>query len=239
MNKKVQIAVAAGLFGLAVGSIGGYIVGDRRNAEKYREISDEEIRVMREKYRGYREDLADKVSDERRILQEEQEYLAATSELIQKKYKVENVYSDLRALDEDQTEEDLYEELVTDYNPEDEVEEETGVYIPGDPLSQLGEVDENRKEPYFIDEEVYSLNEKHYTHAMVTYFINDNLLIDETDQVIHDVEGLFGKTLPELQLHNDIDLAYIRNNRIQLEIELVIERESFQDFVERVGMNGS
>lgn len=237
MDKQVQVQIATGVAGLLVGFAGGYILSEKRNVAKYRKLADDEINTMREKYRGYREDLSDKVRDERRVLQEEQDYLVSTAKLIKRKYGVEDVYKDLNDLEEP-SEEEEYKEIVSDYQSEDNVEEEAGVYVPADKLSELGHVDEDQKKPYFIDEEVFSLNEKHYTQSMLTYFINDNLLLDELDQVINDVNGLVGDKLVEIKLHDDIDLAYIRNNRLLLELEIVVERESFAAFAERVGLSG-
>lgn len=236
MDKRVPILT--GVAGLLIGFAGGYILGEKRNVAKYRKLADDEINTMREKYRGYRDDLYDKVKEERRVLQEEQDYLIDTAKLIKRKYGVDNVYEDLNDLEE-ASEEEAYEEVAAEYQNEDIVEEEAGVYVPADKLSELGHVDEDQQKPYFIDEEVFSLNEKHYTQGMLTYFINDNLLLDELDQVIHDVDGLVGNKLAEIKLHDDIDLAYIRNNRLLLELEIVVERESFAAFAERVGLNGS
>ena len=93
------------------------------------------------------------------------------------------------------------------------------------------EFDEDQVNPYRIHEETFLRDERGYTRGSFVYFIKDDILVDDDQQVMNDYEPLFGHCLEDLDI-NDINIPniiYIRNNRILSEYEVVIDQDDWVD----------
>src|SRR5690606_9493676 len=77
--------------------------------------------------------------------------------------------------------------------------------------------------PYVITLEEYMAGEKNYTQTALTYFDGDDVLADERDSIIEDIEATVGREnmLRFGHASNDRNLVYIRNDRIELDFEVV------------------
>ena len=111
--------------------------------------------------------------------------------------------------------------------------ESEGYVLKEDGDSELTVENENQPEPYLINEETFFLNEKDYEQITVTYFINDGIVTDDSDHIISNSTNLFGNALNRIPA-DEGDVYYIRNNSMETEIEVVLEKESFGDVIGRL-----
>lgn len=111
--------------------------------------------------------------------------------------------------------------------------ESEGYILKEDDPSELTVENENQPEPYLINEETFFLNEKDYEQITVTYFINDGIVTDDSDHIISNPTNLFGNSLNRIPADEE-DVYYIRNNSMETEVEVVLEKESFGDVIGRL-----
>lgn len=228
---KTMVAVTTGAVSLGIGGVLGYILAEKRVSEKYAKQADEEVAKIRDRYRENYRDLKDKVSDTRREMQETKDYLADTAEKVREKYDVENVYE----------EEDIpthakvrYDKIVDDEKysevdgEEEEEEDEEFTMNDENPSLEIPKVDPNRSEPFLISDEDFWVNERDHSQSTLVYHINDDVLVDETSQVIHDEGDIVGDTLSVFDANRTLTAVYVRNNRLRADIEVVIDHDPYE-----------
>ena len=83
--------------------------------------------------------------------------------------------------------------------------------------------------PYIISEEEFLESEKDYNQVTLTYFEGDDVLTDEQDAPIDDVERTVGEDNLIRWGHGskDNNTVYIRNERIELEFEVIRSRGDY------------
>lgn len=88
-------------------------------------------------------------------------------------------------------------------------------------------------EPYVISHEEFLEAESGYEQTTVTYYEDDETLADERDKVIEDVERTVGEDNLQKFGHgsNDSNVVYVRNDRIELDFEVI---RSYKSFAEEV-----
>lgn len=128
--------------------------------------------------------------------------------------------------------------------PESEPEDEGGdevvdnVYTQGrkgdlsSQLTELGKVDEDQPEAYFINEDVFLLNEKHYYQMTMSYFVWDEFILDETEKIVDPEGTALEDIVKRIPIKDGLDIVYIRINKINLEVELILEKSSYESFLE-------
>lgn len=128
--------------------------------------------------------------------------------------------------------------------PEPEPEDEGGdemehnVYTQGregdlsSQLTELGKVDEDQPEAYFINEDVFLLNEKHYYQMTMSYFMWDDFILDENDNIVNPENTSLADIVKRIPHKDGLDIVYIRVNSIDLEVELILEKSSYESFLE-------
>lgn len=228
---KTMVAVTTGVVSLGIGGVLGYILAEKRVSEKYAKQADEEVAKIRDRYRENYRDLKDKVSDTRREMQETKDYLADTAEKVREKYDVENVYED----------EDIpthakvrYDKIVDDEKyfevegEEEEEEDEEFTMNDENPSLEIPKVDPDRSEPFLISDEDFWVNERDHSQSTLVYHINDDVLVDETAQVIHDEGDIVGDTLSVFDANRTLTAVYVRNNRLRADIEVVIDHDPYE-----------
>lgn len=120
------------------------------------------------------------------------------------------------------------DELASDEELEEEEEDEEMVnHFPD--LSQEKFVDPDRDEPYLINEETFRYNERDYTQDSMMYFVKDDILVDDMEEVVENVEGLVGDACTNFDENGDIYNLFVRNNRLRLELELVMDTNDYID----------
>lgn len=83
--------------------------------------------------------------------------------------------------------------------------------------------------PYVISEEEFLQGEKDYSQNKLTYFEQDDILIDEDDSMIPDSDAIVGDSNLSRFGHgsNDKNVVYIRNERLEIDIEVVRDEGSY------------
>lgn len=99
-------------------------------------------------------------------------------------------------------------------------------------LTELGKVDEDQPEAYFINEDVFLLNEKHYYQMTMSYFVWDEFILDETEKIVDPEGTALEDIVKRIPIKDGLDIVYIRINKINLEVELILEKSSYESFLE-------
>lgn len=211
MNVNQKIALFT-LGGVTAGAVGGYFYAMKSLERKYAEIAEEEIASVKDTY-----------------------------ELLTKKgkYKDDRVATDayLARLDElqywTQQEEAEVEDIIEGVEAEEEDEEEV------EPLSakpiivkkEVNVMEEPRdpKVPYLIHVDEFMNEREDHEKLTINYYVEDDTLADERDEIIPDVEGTVGtKNLDRWGDGSDsIYSVYVRNERLSCDFEVLREDTSY------------
>jgi hypothetical protein len=96
----------------------------------------------------------------------------------------------------------------------------------------------NPQLPHIIHQDEFATSESGYTQSSITYYNEDDVLADETDEAIEDPDALVG--LENLQRFghgtDDVNILYVRNPKLELEYEIVRHPGSFAEEV--LGLDG-
>lgn len=85
----------------------------------------------------------------------------------------------------------------------------------------------SKEHPYICHVDEYYENEGDYTQATLMYYAGDNVLCDDKDVPIYNPETIVGK----LQFghgSNDPNICYIRNDKLEVEFEVLFNQGHFQ-----------
>lgn len=96
----------------------------------------------------------------------------------------------------------------------------------------LGESDDEPT-PYVVSAEEFSEEKTHYDKITLTYFSEDNTLIDDREEIIPNIDELIG---PEAVMNfgnqsDDPNVVYIRNNKRNADFEVVLDERSYTEVV--------
>lgn len=88
-------------------------------------------------------------------------------------------------------------------------------------------------EPYVISVKEFMDDKEDYDKVTVTYFEGDDTLCDEREQIIPDIEGTVGSdSLTKFgQLSDDKNIVYVRNDIIQTDFEVALDKRDYSDVV--------
>lgn len=97
-------------------------------------------------------------------------------------------------------------------------------------------LDELRKEmgvPYVIAISEFATEEQQYTKETVTYYAQDEILVDDAERPIDDIEGTVGEVNLQFfgQASEDPDIVYVRNDKRDIDFEIVRVDKSYAEFV--------
>jgi hypothetical protein len=117
-------------------------------------------------------------------------------------------------------------------------EESSNIFADGVPL---GNFDLEREQairdaqpdvPYVISFDEY-MTGKGYTQTSMTYYEKDDVLADENDIPIEEVEATVGNDNLSRFGHgsNDVNIVYVRNDRVELDIEIARSTGAFSEEV--------
>ena len=90
-------------------------------------------------------------------------------------------------------------------------------------FAQRGETDTNEGEPYLISQTEFLACESGYLQATLTYYDADDVLLDEDESRIDDVDAKVGaRNLTRFgELSSDSNAVYIRNDKLEMEYEVL------------------
>ena len=87
--------------------------------------------------------------------------------------------------------------------------------------------------PYPIDYELYSETAARYTTVLVSYFIEDDIIIYcDSDEMMDDPGKLIGNdNLADLRNNNDLDELYVRNEMMGIDYHIIKEMSSYEEYL--------
>lgn len=224
MTRSQEILAAFGC-GAVVGGVVGYFVADRQLRLKYAEIADKEIAEMKARYDEKEHDLIEfqeKVSrqpkpDIDKIKDHVKE--VAKSELISEREGYTNYGGHTQDPRDLVTTEDV-EEL---QDREEEEEEERNAFIDLPPWNYDKELaSRNGDRPFIMHLEEYQQSD--CVHQItITYFEGDDVLVDESDEVISKKDEVVGMdNLTKFGYGStDPNVVYVRNPKLDIEYEIL------------------
>lgn len=97
-------------------------------------------------------------------------------------------------------------------------------------------LDELRKEmgvPYVIALAEFATEEQQYDKQTVTYYAQDDVLVDDAERPIDDVDGTVGTVNLGFfgQASEDADIVYVRNDKRDIDFEIIRVDKSYAEFV--------
>lgn len=208
------------LLSFAIGATSSYFVSSKLLKTKYEALAEKEIEEAR-KFYGH--------------LQEKKPIEDIVTEMAAYSNQVENLdYGVKSNPEEPETDSSLdLDKVITQVEEEADAMEENAPEevknIFEEAKSEIDfDYDEELKhrtpdEPYIVSQEEFFINDGDYGQTSSTYYEGDDVLADERDQMINDIEGTVGE---ENLLHfghgsNDPNVVYIRNERIELDFEVL------------------
>lgn len=87
--------------------------------------------------------------------------------------------------------------------------------------------------PYPISYDLYSETANQYTTTLVSYFMDDEILMYcETDELMDDPGKLIGfENLDDFKNNDDLDETYVRNEYLGIDFHIVKEDGSYEDYI--------
>lgn len=226
-DQRAQLMVSGAVvglgLGLAVGTV-GYILAKKRLQTKYDQILEEERLEMKEYY-------------ERHYKKGDFETPQATvSKLGVDVDKVVGVMRDYRgegarSVDAGETEEVVIAEEETDVEvtPTRNVFTENESNQVWDQEQEESKREANPDDPFVITNDEFHENEHDYVQNTLTYFAEDDVLVDEAEKPIEEIDNVVGEGNLLRFGHGSGDnrIVYVRNNRLSFDFEIVKKDGSY------------
>lgn len=236
-NNPVAI-IAAGVVGLAVGGVGGYFVAKKQLKKFYEDLSSREIAEAKEFYAGiYKTDDDGAVltpQDVLRNLHGVEAAEALTEYQGKEPLPGEGPWDDemdekqIRKIEKGYLKAETVEE-VDGTMRKTEVQETRNVFSePGFDLEEEMKYRTPDK-PYIITHDEYFENEKEYDMVALTYFEEDDTLVDERDQPIRDVDEVVGEDhlVRFGTASKDKNVVFVCNERLEIVYEITKSPSSY------------
>jgi hypothetical protein len=217
-GREVGFFVAGAGIGIALGFAVGFRIAEKRVKTKYNKIAVDEISRMREHYIQKTVAAQPKPPVDQIIIVEERN---------------ENGFTE--------AEQQAIDEVNAKYPPDEEeetivVEEATqvNVFQADEEWNYKYEIAHRTKHtPYIIHLDEFKENAPEHDQTTYTYYEMDDVLSDSRDTTVNDIDGVIGLGNLGRWGHGseDPEVVYIRNERLQLDVEVVRDRGSFSDTI--------
>lgn len=199
--------------GLVVGGAVGYLVAKKALEKRYQALANEEIESVKEVYARRNKTEGYATPGDVLKTQEKLEKLGYVSEVPAEELGKAFVK---KVLKRTETEDAVVEETVT---------VETNVFKAPENDPTI---------PYLIDADIFMLNQNEWQQHTLTYYEEDNVLVDDQDIPLDDVNALVGKD--NLTAFGEVDgldknVVYIRNEVNEVDFEIVHVPGSYQQIV--------
>lgn len=240
-TKKFAVIVAS-VLSAAGGGATGYILASKRLEAKYAELSEREIREAKVYYdQKYKEGeysdpaaLAEKYEDEEEEEDDEPETLTQVEMIKEASDILENQQYTSYDRPEKQKVEEVVEVQQSIKRNIFETEQATIQDITDRDFDEAEELEKkNAGRPYIITQESFFENDSDYSQTTLTWFEEDQVLVDENDQAIREVDRVIG--LENLRwgcgTRNEKNVVYISNDKLRAEYEVT---RSFGSYTEEV-----
>lgn len=204
------------LTGVAVGGAGTYWAVTSHTKQKYERLLEEEVGQVKDHYRIIHK--KDSYASPDDLLAERKEKEAALEE-----YKMNvsayEIETERKVTGPATNHSELESRSVFDYSQLGKTEDKTVV---------------DQSSAYAVTYEEFDGENEEYTKTTLTYFKGDDTVADEVDDIIQDVEATLGSegltSFGKLDPDNP-DVAYIRNDRLRTDYEVILEERSFREVV--------
>ena len=223
LSKQIVIPSSVGFVSFALGMGGGYLLKSYLDKKKPREITDE---------------LEEKVVDlGEEVVQLHFQFLEAKEEMNSAAGTVTSVLLELKNEGQrllDKVAADMHRSMQdhptnnAGNNGSDDVGT-VNIFPDREDHWDYDEEEKHRTEerPHILHVDEYFANEKQYTQITLMYYQGDNILCDDKDVPIYNPESMVGK-LDFGHGSNDPNIVYIRNDKLQVEFEVLLDHGHFQ-----------
>jgi hypothetical protein len=91
----------------------------------------------------------------------------------------------------------------------------------------------NCDHPYVIDDESFCNEFLKHDKLSITYYVEDNVLVDDNEEIVDDVDGLVGYENLSIMSTGMVNpnIIHIRNERIATDFEIAVNPNSYQEIV--------
>jgi hypothetical protein len=210
------------LGGVCLGAVTGYIFAKKQLEAKYKKMAEEEIDEIRAHYLAKQQ-----ASSEKKPLDEVMEEHGYKTKL-------------------EGPDETIFMKIEPEGEPEEpeepeEAEETQNVFVPPDiqPWSYEEELKAraaNPGVPYVISRDEFGEDEPGYVQEHLTYFEGDDVLADSHDTPVDDMDAMIclGNLLKFGHGSGDPSVVFVRNDDLQLDIEICHSSGKFSEIVHGV-----
>jgi hypothetical protein len=229
-NPKAVVIVAATI-GVLSGGLACYLVVNSRLKAKYQKLADEQIADVKSKYTVQRV-VEPKPSLEELAYAKLEEAVTKNEEIIEssgylpydKADEVVEAEDGTLMLPEVREEVTFTQALVEETMPrERNIFESDNADTYFDFEEELARREKKPNDPFVLTQEEFNENDTSYDQKTLTYYDGDGVLADEQDQPIDDADRVVGNENMLRFGHGsgDPNIVYIRNNRLELDFEVV------------------
>lgn len=228
-----------GVSGLAVGAAVSYAISAKRLKTKYQTIADEEVASVKQRYAMLNKE--GKYGDLATLAAPYGGDISPVAEIIKTQDYLP--YDQAPASADDiaaELERRSAQEEVDASTPETNEDEGTltvtrNIFESNDADTffdwdeEIKRREENPEDPYVITKEEFEQGEKDYTQVTLTWFDGDDTLSDENDKTVDDTD----RTVGDVNLlrfghgSKDGNIVYVRNERLEIDIEVVKSEGKF------------
>lgn len=247
MNQtQIRYLLAAG-WGIYAGAVAGYLFSKK----KHEEIANQEIESVKASYERRKEVVFNNFSGGKDTVEIDAEVVKERLDEILTGYdNLADRYEDLprKAVDPRISPDDLLaresmdDEIVTDPNAVSDVDPEDLESIEFEP-SEVGDdevrrrfddiVPDNPDQPYVITVDQFLDDNPAHSKVTLNYYEGDDVLADESDRVVRSLNAVIGDEAVTKfgKFSNDPDVVYVRNEKMETDYEVTLEKRSFQEVV--------
>lgn len=212
--RQIAYLVSVGILGIGIG-----VYASAKHFEaKYKQIADEEIASVKDFYSKSSTRNPDEFVEEARAAQDTPVPTVAHFPLPSSQKALEELRQKLSGVTP-------YGKLAKDYGsysipsgiPDSETAEivQDAVFAPGDAI-------------YVISEDQFLNERDEFDKVSVTYFVEDDVLINENENVMPNPEASIGDGLDYFGYESgNPDIVYVRNERISIDFEVVRDLRSY------------
>lgn len=216
MNKDAITKAVYFTAGLCIGGGVTYLVVK----DRYKRLTEEEVASVRDSFEKIYERKARQLADDWNS-QPDPEESAKTKE----------EYRTIVANSEYETVSDHVPEEAVAYIHTKDADVEVHSEDENFEVTVATESDPNPNKPYVIDV-VDFMNNGDYDNITMTYWTQEDILVDEREEIIHEVDSLIGRNnLNFFDEHPNEDTVYIRNNKEEVDFEIIKDTRSYAQVV--------
>jgi len=225
MNKYFLISVLT----FCIGAGTGYLIAKKVLEEQYAQIAQIEIDSVKKVFNNRKTDYEDTEAEDELSREEYEKQKIAYNEMT-KNYMRESLgmRDTVNDLLDDTAEWDPQEETLTDsagYTEDQYVNDETE--------RDLSDVD--RSAPYLINDREYSDEFDHHDKISLYYYIYDDVLCDENEDIIEEIDETVGWDC--FKVLEEQTTAWVRNEPLSIDYEICRVSNSYAQAFHGINMN--